>query len=57
MNLISEIIFLVGNKSDLEQERQISYQQAKRVGFFVFIIFTIKVSKKNIVEEDVSNQI
>ena len=31
MNLISEIIFLVGNKNDLINERQVSYEQAKRV--------------------------
>ena len=31
MNLISEIIFLIGNKNDLEKQRQVSYEQAKRV--------------------------
>jgi hypothetical protein len=38
MNLISEIIFLIGNKNDLEKQRQVSYEQAKRVLSLYFCI-------------------
>jgi hypothetical protein len=38
MKLDSEVVYLVGNKVDLENEREVSFNVAKKVTLFIIIL-------------------